>query len=84
METDYDTDEEKEISHAIENMAVESLDITNSTHITRVKDKSLRKYYKTTYPFINFDRPNIRGIIYAAASKTRSKNVCVLTSGPKG
>eukprot|EP01084_Bolivina_argentea_P201096 343790_1 len=83
---DYDSysDSETEILHVMENMAVETLDITNSTHITRVKDKSLRKYYKTAYPFINFDRPNIRGIIYAAASKTKSKNVCVITSGPKG
>eukprot|EP00484_Ammonia_sp_Unknown_P019119 CAMPEP_0197032324 /NCGR_PEP_ID=MMETSP1384-20130603/11024_1 /TAXON_ID=29189 /ORGANISM="Ammonia sp." /LENGTH=657 /DNA_ID=CAMNT_0042461967 /DNA_START=49 /DNA_END=2022 /DNA_ORIENTATION=- len=80
-----DSDEEKENSTmGMAGMNVESLEITNSTHITRVKDKKLRKYYRETYPFINFERPNIRGIIYQAASHTRSKSVCVITSGPKG
>merc|ERR1719499_153382 len=65
-------------------LAVDSLEITNSTHITRVKDENLRTQYKATYPFINFQRPNIRGIIYKAASDTHSKDICVLTSGPKG
>merc|ERR1712217_485808 len=60
------------------------LEIENSTHITRVKDPKLRQEYKATYPFINFQRPNIRGIIYNAASNTHSRDICVLTSGPKG
>ena len=67
-----------------EDMAVDTLEIQNSTHITRVKDEKLRREYKETYPFINFQRPNIRGIIYKAASDTYSKDICVLTSGPKG
>ena len=79
-----DSDDSDVTRTSIYNMAVEELEITNSTHITRVKDKTLRKFYREAYPFINFDRPNIRGIIYNAASKTPSKNVCVLTSGPKG
>ena len=65
-------------------LAVDSLEIHNSTHITRVKDNKLRRAYKETYPFINFKRPNIRGIIYGAASNTISKDICVVTSGPKG
>ena len=65
-------------------LAVDSLQITNSTHITRIKDESLRKEYQETYPFINFERPNIREIIYHAAAATRSKDICVLTSGPMG
>ena len=65
------------------NLAVDSLAITNSTHITRIKSDSLKQQYKETYPFINFQRPNIRGIIYHAAAATRSKDICVLTSGPK-
>ena len=67
-----------------QDLAVDSLEINNSTHITRVKDVNLRREYKATYPFINFKRPNIRGIIYNAASTTHSKDICVLTSGPKG
>lgn len=81
---DDDDEEAGVLETELASLAVEELDITNSTHITRVKDKTLRKYYRSAYPFINFDRPNIRGIIYAAASKTPSKNVCVITSGPKG
>ena len=65
-------------------LPVDSLEITNSTHITRIKSDSLKRQYKETYPFINFKRPNIRGIIYKAASDTYSKDICVLTSGPKG
>jgi len=48
-----------------DDLVVEELDICNSTHITRVSDAELRKTYRSTYPFINFDRPNIRGVIYA-------------------
>lgn len=59
------------------------LEITNTTHITRVKDASLRRQYTQTYPFIRFERPNIREIINAAASYTKSRNICVLTSGPR-
>ena len=69
-------------THA-KSLAVESLEILNSTHITRVKGPIRRRQYRETYPFINFKRPNIRGIIYAAASNTISKDMCVLTSGPK-
>ena len=84
-EKQRDSDEDVDVLEAdVSSMAVSELEITNSTHITRVKDKQLRKYYRSAYPFINFDRPNCRGIIYAAASKTPSKNVCVITSGPKG
>merc|ERR1712129_108677 len=89
---DYDEDDEDEVDEADINyaqldeaaMAVDSLDITNSTHITRVKNKAMREEYKKAYPFINFRRPNIRSIIFSAAAKSRSKNICVITSGPKG
>ena len=66
-----------------EDLAVQSLEIHNSTHITRVKDANLRRDYKKAYPFINFKRPNIREIIYSAAFETHSKDICVVTSGPK-
>ena len=67
-----------------EDLAVDSLQITNSTHITRIKDEALKREYQETYPFINFKRPNIREIIYHAAAATHSKDICVLTSGPRG
>ena len=83
--TDFDTETNPDTKRAYaRDLAVDSLEITNSTHITRIKSDSLKRQYKETYPFINFQRPNIRGIIYKAASDTRSKDICILTSGPKG
>ena len=85
LDAEFDDDRSPNLKQAFsENMAVDSLEVTNSTHITRVKNAQLRREYKQAYPFINFKRPNIRGIIYKAASDTTSKDICVLTSGPKG
>jgi len=82
---DFDAETNPDAKQAYaENLAVDSLEITNSTHITRIKEGMLRREYKDTYPFINFQRPNIRAIIYNAASHTYSNDICVLTSGPKG
>lgn len=80
---DSDTASTEHERHA-EDLAVDSLEIVNSTHITRIEDDALKMEYKATYPFINFKRPNIREIIYHAAAVTHSKDICVLTSGPKG
>ena len=64
-------------------MAVESFDIKCSTHITVVKDETMRMFYQTAYPFIKFKRPNIRQILYRAASISPITEIVVLTSGPK-
>lgn len=79
----FDRDGDTPVTYAGD-LAVDSLTITNSTHITRIKNAELRRQYKATFPFINFKRPNVRSIIYRAATSTRSKDICVVTSGPKG
>ena len=85
LDAEFDDERSPNLKEAFDDdMAVDSLEIFNSTHITRVKDAELRREYKQTYPFINFQRPNIREIIYKAASDTHSKDICILTSGPKG
>ena len=64
-------------------MAVDSFDVKYSTHITVVKDETMKLLYKTAYPFIKFKRPNIRSILYKSASVSSITDIVVLTSGPK-
>ena len=92
MMIDSDTDSDwsdnepsrQELSMDDEDMNVNEFTIKNSTHITRIKDESLRKAYKKNWSFINFDRPKINKLILEARGNVKkSGDIAVLTSGPK-